>query len=148
MLPRPTRISRPTPTAPWTPPGASSSRAAWTSTGWMWNWATCGRARSTSHSGINASSHAAGGNGSRPGSGWMARRAARRLASGASSGAALGASPRAIALIVLVGIAVWLASGFYTVKTDEQGVATIFGRWVGTTEPGLNYILPAPIGHV
>ncbi len=59
-----------------------------------------------------------------------------------------GASPRAIVLVVLVAIAVWLASGFYTVKTDEQGVATIFGRWVGTTEPGLNYILPAPIGHV
>ena len=59
-----------------------------------------------------------------------------------------GASPRAIVLIVLVGIAVWLASGFYRVQPEEQGVAMIFGRWVNTTQPGLNYNLPAPIGHV
>ena len=59
-----------------------------------------------------------------------------------------GASPRAIALIVLVGIAVWLANGFYRVQPEEQGVAMIFGRWVNTTQPGLNYNLPAPIGHV
>jgi membrane protease subunit HflK len=59
-----------------------------------------------------------------------------------------GASPRAIALVVLVGIAVWLASGFYRVQPEEQGVAMIFGRWVNTTQPGLNYNLPAPIGHV
>jgi membrane protease subunit HflK len=59
-----------------------------------------------------------------------------------------GASPRAIALVVVVGIAVWLASGFYRVQPEEQGVAMIFGRFVGTTQPGLNYNLPAPIGHV
>jgi membrane protease subunit HflK len=59
-----------------------------------------------------------------------------------------GASPRAIALVVVVGLAVWLASGFYRVQPEEQGVAMIFGRFVGTTQPGLNYNLPAPIGHV
>jgi len=59
-----------------------------------------------------------------------------------------GASPRAIALVVVVGLAVWLASGFYRVNTDEQGVVTVFGKFVGTTEPGLNYIWPAPIAHV
>jgi membrane protease subunit HflK len=59
-----------------------------------------------------------------------------------------GASPRAIALVVVVGIAAWLASGFYRVQPEEQGVAMIFGRFVGTTQPGLNYDLPAPIGHV
>ena len=59
-----------------------------------------------------------------------------------------GASPRAIVLFVVLGVAVWLASGFYTVKTDEQGVVTVFGRFHNTTQPGLNYIWPAPIGHV
>ena len=42
----------------------------------------------------------------------------------------------------------WLATGFYRVQPEEQGVALIFGEWVGTTQPGLNYNLPAPIGEI
>ncbi|NBO18459.1 MAG: HflK protein, partial [Proteobacteria bacterium] len=33
----------------------------------------------------------------------------------------------------------WLASGVYFVKTDEQGVVTRFGSFTRTTTPGLNY---------
>lgn len=53
-----------------------------------------------------------------------------------------------IILAVLLVAAVWLASGFYRVEPDEQGVVLRFGKWVATTQPGLNYHLPAPIESV
>jgi membrane protease subunit HflK len=52
---------------------------------------------------------------------------------------------RGLTLIVLIAVAFWLASGFYRVQPDEQGVVLRFGEWVKTTQPGLNYHLPAPI---
>lgn len=42
----------------------------------------------------------------------------------------------------------WLLSGVYKVAPDEQGVVTRFGKWVGTTQSGLNYHLPFPIEAV
>jgi len=55
---------------------------------------------------------------------------------------------RGIILLILVVIAIWLASGFYRVNSDEQGVVLRFGKWVSTTLPGLNYHLPWPIETV
>ncbi|MDP6345414.1 MAG: FtsH protease activity modulator HflK [Alphaproteobacteria bacterium] len=52
---------------------------------------------------------------------------------------------RGLLLIGLVLIGAWLASGFYRVGADEQGVVLRFGQFVGTTSPGLRYHLPAPI---
>lgn len=57
-------------------------------------------------------------------------------------------SGRSIALIILVALILWGLSGFYNVQPNEQGVEMVFGRWSATTEPGLNYNWPAPIGHV
>jgi modulator of FtsH protease HflK len=51
-------------------------------------------------------------------------------------------------IVVVVAFIAWVFSGFYRVEPEEQGVAMIFGRWVATTQPGLNYNLPAPIGSV
>ena len=45
-------------------------------------------------------------------------------------------------------VAVWLASGFYRVEPDEQGVVLRFGAFDRTTLPGLNYHLPWPIEEV
>ena len=59
-----------------------------------------------------------------------------------------GGGMRGIALIVLILIAIWGASGFYKVQPDEQGVVLRFGQWVNTTRPGLNYHLPGPIESV
>jgi membrane protease subunit HflK len=39
----------------------------------------------------------------------------------------------------------WLLTGIYTVQQDEQAAVLLFGKWVRTTDPGLNYHLPAPI---
>ena len=46
-------------------------------------------------------------------------------------------------LIILVVI--WAFSGLYRVLPDEQGVVLRFGKFVNTTQPGLNYHFPYPI---
>jgi membrane protease subunit HflK len=55
---------------------------------------------------------------------------------------------RWIALGALVIVGVWVASGIYTVDPDEVGVVLRFGAYNRTTQPGLNYHLPAPIERV
>ncbi|MBM3555007.1 MAG: FtsH protease activity modulator HflK [Alphaproteobacteria bacterium] len=55
---------------------------------------------------------------------------------------------RGIGLVVGLLIAAWVASGFYRVQPDEQGVVLRFGKWVETTQPGLRYHLPNPIETV
>ena len=50
--------------------------------------------------------------------------------------------------IVLGAIALWAASGFYQVQTNEQGVVLRFGQYVNTTDAGLHYHLPYPIETV
>lgn len=53
-----------------------------------------------------------------------------------------------IGLLVLVAVALWLASGIYRVEPEEQGVVLRFGQYNRTTEPGLRYHLPSPIETV
>jgi len=48
-------------------------------------------------------------------------------------------------LLLLVLIVIWAASGLYRVLPDEQGVVLRFGKYIKTTQPGLNYHLPLPI---
>lgn len=57
-------------------------------------------------------------------------------------------SGKAVGLIVLAAIGVWLASGFYRVEPDQQGVVLRFGSYKNTTLPGLNWHWPAPIETV
>ncbi|HLI12713.1 MAG TPA: FtsH protease activity modulator HflK [Alphaproteobacteria bacterium] len=59
-----------------------------------------------------------------------------------------GGNARAIILLIVAAFVIWLLTGFYRVQPEEQGVALVFGKWVATTGPGLNYNLPAPIGEV
>ncbi|MBP5857898.1 FtsH protease activity modulator HflK [Marivibrio halodurans] len=51
-------------------------------------------------------------------------------------------------VIAAIVVAVWLATGFYQVNTNEQGVELVFGELWQTTGEGLNYNFPAPIGDV
>jgi modulator of FtsH protease HflK len=53
-----------------------------------------------------------------------------------------------IAVAIIAVIVLWLASGFYRVLPDEVGVVLRFGAYNRTTQPGLNYHLPAPIESV
>lgn len=55
---------------------------------------------------------------------------------------------RIAVLGVLVLIVGWFLTGIYTIKPGQQGVELLFGEFVKTTNPGLNYWPPSPIGEV
>ena len=58
-------------------------------------------------------------------------------------------SPRNFSFFLIVVLFIWLATGFYRVEPDEQGVELLFGKWnQTTTEPGLHIFFPTPIGKV
>lgn len=50
--------------------------------------------------------------------------------------------------VLILLVLVWLASGFYQVQPNEQGVVLRFGAYSETTEAGLHYHLPYPIESV
>ncbi|MGQ0656282.1 MAG: FtsH protease activity modulator HflK, partial [Betaproteobacteria bacterium] len=58
------------------------------------------------------------------------------------SGRALGGGA---GLIILIVLAVWLASGFYIVVEGTRGVVLTFGRFSQETMPGLRWRMPWPI---
>jgi membrane protease subunit HflK len=47
-------------------------------------------------------------------------------------------------LLIAVVLAVWLASGFYTVDAKQRGVVFTFGKYTELTEPGLRWHIPFP----
>jgi membrane protease subunit HflK len=51
-------------------------------------------------------------------------------------------------LIILIVVAIWMGSGFYTIAPEEQGVVLRFGDYNSTSQPGLNYHLPYPVETV
>ena len=53
-----------------------------------------------------------------------------------------------VAIAIVAVVVLWLVSGFYRVLPDEVGVVLRFGAYNRTTQPGLNYHLPAPIESV
>ena len=57
--------------------------------------------------------------------------------------------PRNYSFFIIVALLIWLATGFYRVEPDEQGIELLFGKWnQTTTEPGLHFFFPIPIGKV
>ena len=63
-----------------------------------------------------------------------------------SGGKSGGSRPIIIGLIIIALL--YVASGLYRVLPDEQGVVLRFGKFVNTTQPGLNYHFPYPIESV
>ncbi len=57
-----------------------------------------------------------------------------------------GAKPIIVGLLIIATL--WGLSGLYRVLPDEQGVVLRFGKFVNTTQPGLNYHFPYPIESV
>ena len=55
------------------------------------------------------------------------------------SGSTGSKKPSILGILILVLI--WVASGLYRVLPDEQGVVMRFGKFVKTTQPGLNLSL-------
>ncbi len=57
-----------------------------------------------------------------------------------------GSKPLIVGLVILALL--WVGSGLYRVLPDEQGVVLRFGKFVKTTQPGLNYHIPFPVESV
>jgi membrane protease subunit HflK len=56
---------------------------------------------------------------------------------------------KGFSILALIAVVLWLITGFYRVEPDEQGVEMLFGKWnERTTDPGLHYFFPTPIGKV
>ena len=48
--------------------------------------------------------------------------------------------------LLIVALAVWLGSGFYTVQPGEQAAVRMFGEFTDTLDEGLHWWWPSPIG--
>ncbi len=72
----------------------------------------------------------------------------RNFFGGGSGGKGGKSKNRMIFFAVFFTALIWLATGFYTVKANQQGVELVFGKVYDTTGPGLHYNFPAPIGEV
>ena len=62
---------------------------------------------------------------------------------GGPSGSSIG-----LGILVAGALVLWAFSGFYIVDAGNRGVVTRFGAYTETTQPGLNWHLPAPIEQV
>ena len=62
-------------------------------------------------------------------------------------GSRMGGGKPIILGLVIIGL-LWVGSGLYRVLPDEQGVVLRFGKFVKTTQPGLNYHIPFPVESV
>ncbi len=50
-----------------------------------------------------------------------------------------------IIILVVIGLAIWAFTGFYTIDERERGVVLRFGEHIDTTTAGLHWHLPYPI---
>ena len=76
------------------------------------------------------------------------RRSGNNNGGDSGSPAPVRLSGKLILLAVATALAVWFASGVYTVRERENGVETFLGRYLRTTKAGLNWHFPAPFGQV
>jgi len=69
---------------------------------------------------------------------------------GGSGGSSNGSGANGTMVTMIIGAVIvgWMATGFYRVKSSEQGVVMRFGEYVNTTVAGLNYHFPYPIETV
>ncbi len=59
-----------------------------------------------------------------------------------------GGTSIGIIVIAIVVAGLWLASGVYQVAPNEKAATQLFGEFQTTTEPGLRWFWPAPVGRV
>lgn len=63
-------------------------------------------------------------------------------------GAMGGGSGKGIAVVILLVLAGWMASGFYIVDEGQRGVVLRFGEYTSTAQPGPHWHLPYPFSTV
>ncbi|HBS26520.1 MAG TPA: FtsH protease activity modulator HflK [Gammaproteobacteria bacterium] len=69
------------------------------------------------------------------------------IGGGGGGGAGKAGSAGLLGLLVL-GLIIWVASGFYIVNEGERALVLRFGEFNSVTEPGPNWHLPTPIEKV
>lgn len=67
---------------------------------------------------------------------------------GSNGGDSEGGSLKGLGFLAAGAAILWGLSGFYIVDEGTRGVETRFGKYSTTTQPGLNWRLPAPIDQV
>lgn len=67
---------------------------------------------------------------------------------GGGGGGSSGGSLKSFGFIAAGVLFLWGLSGFYIVDEGNHGVETRFGKYIGTTQSGLNWHFPAPIERV
>ena len=67
---------------------------------------------------------------------------------GGSGEGASGGSLKSLGYLAVGAVVIWGLSGFYIVDEGNHGVETRFGKYVATTQAGLNWHFPAPIERV
>ena len=67
--------------------------------------------------------------------------------SGKSNGSSIKKGPPA-ALLIVLGLFLWILTGLYQVDDSERGVVLSFGEYNQTTTPGLRWHVPWPIESV
>ena len=73
------------------------------------------------------------------------RQTFRQMFSGGNAG---GDSARLALLLAAAAFGLWLASGIYFVKADEEGIVQRFGAFHRISQPGIGYHLPYPLETV
>ncbi len=67
---------------------------------------------------------------------------------GPTSDGGSGPGSKTISVLLIIGLLVWLASGFYIVQPAERGVVLRFGAYSETTEQGPHWRIPFPVETV
>ncbi len=65
--------------------------------------------------------------------------------SSGDSGGGSELSGKVLAVLAVIAVAVWIATGFYIVQQQERAVVTRFGAFSEVTDPGFRWHLPFPI---
>ncbi|NRD75364.1 FtsH protease activity modulator HflK [Shewanella sp. VB17] len=67
------------------------------------------------------------------------RNISKRFGGRKGGGSGPSFSSFSLAIVLGIAVAIWAASGVYTVKEAEKGVALRFGQYIGEVEPGLHW---------
>ena len=61
---------------------------------------------------------------------------------------AMRVSFRVLSVIMILFVLLFLATGFQSIESQEEGIVKVFGKTVGVAKPGFTYNWPFPIGEI
>ena len=67
------------------------------------------------------------------------------LGGGTGGGPSMENAGKGFTVVLVIGVLIWLASGFYIVQEGREGVVLQFGKYHHTSMPGFQWRMPYPI---